>query len=136
MTRIQTRPGFFSQQEVSCLLSDECAPSADSAFLEVMDEPADEQVSATVFQEVRSTQLFSTTVHFDLNTSIDRDSLELCWNPSVGSVHHLLDHTVSVGRVLFLPWPSLQCEVHTLPRDSFPLPILAFLAAATDVSLT
>ncbi|CDI87078.1 cysteine repeat modular protein, putative [Eimeria praecox] len=95
---------------------------------EALEERA-EQVSGTVFQEMKSTVTLhtSTAIFFELNATTSRDSLQLCWNPSVGSMHNLLDHTVSVGRVLFLPRPSLQ---------SVKLPPVLFQQSPEAVTLT
>lgn len=84
--------------------------------MEALQEPVGEQFSSIAFLEARSSPArhTSTALRFEMNTTISRGSLELCWNPSVGSVHNLLDHTVSVGLVIFLPRPSLQCEAETL----------------------
>ncbi|OEH75896.1 cysteine repeat modular [Cyclospora cayetanensis] len=50
----------------------------------------------------------SASVSFVLKTDKKGGTQELCWNPAAGSFYNLLDHTVYVGRIVFVSRPTLK----------------------------
>lgn len=92
----------------------ECYASAPAAFQEALARsPDDDSEQLGDMSRARSSGHTSARVVFVLNSTTTRDSLELCWNPSAGSMHNLLDHTISVGHVIFVKRPLLRCESST-----------------------
>ncbi|KAL8271945.1 hypothetical protein Esti_004069 [Eimeria stiedai] len=87
-------------------LSDSTSSFRQLSVSDFEEESMVELMSGSSMDENRTSFLFkSTTTH---------GSLELCWNPSSGSGHNLLDHTISVGRVLLRSRNSLE-SIEVIP---------------------
>ncbi|KAL8440015.1 hypothetical protein Efla_004931 [Eimeria flavescens] len=73
---------------------------SDSSFLEMTETPGFSTLELDMRKGSNKIDGTSSSVSYLVQNFRAHGSFELCWNPAAGSSHNLLDHTISVGRVL------------------------------------